>query len=164
VASAPRLPARRSLTTSSNRSIGKRLKVGYGARFNLSTAPPTQGNWGLQSMQKDSRQTESSGSESAAEWDSLRRLDTPRTASRERFPLLMNRGGPSRGDVMEGCTYQLNVAPGGICFLGEIAQEFKEIRRLTTEQAVVGEGFYRSFCDSGRSRWPNDRADREFLA
>src|ERR1700674_1391251 len=98
VASAPRFPARRSFTTSSNRSIGKRLKVGYGARFNLSTAPPTPGNERRPFVQKVRHgQVRAEVSPPRKRGNAVRRLDTPRTASRERSPVSVNRGGPSEG-------------------------------------------------------------------
>ena len=57
---------------------------------------------------------------------------------------------------MEGYSYLLGLALSCIRFLGEIVQEFKKIRRLMTEQAVIGKGFYSTLGDSNRSRWPND--------
>ena len=62
---------------------------------------------------------------------------------------------------MEGCNYLLNLALGCIRILGEIAQEFKEIGSLATEQPVGRKGLHRPLSNSFGIGWPNDRACRE---
>jgi hypothetical protein len=65
---------------------------------------------------------------------------------------------------MKSSNYLLNFAPGFIRLLGEIAQEFKEIRCLPDEKAIVAETFYSSHGDSLGGCRPDNRADRKFLA